>query len=74
MKLIMTLLIATALIGCKPEQKSMNTSISSEHVLTCEKVGGNLVRCENSEVLCYGGRGGYSSPNIHEGVSCHFKK
>lgn len=46
-----------------------------EFEMTCADVSGNMVRCENKEVICYGSNGDFTSNDIigEAGASCKFK-
>jgi len=46
-----------------------------EYKLLCAKMGSNIIRCENKEVVCYGSNAGYSEIKQGKGgISCQFKK
>ena len=79
-KLALTLIIVLYSISSysffgNEEEDKERVKIKKEFLLTCSNVGGNLIRCENKEVICYGGHSYASNPNIigDAGVSCKFK-
>lgn len=68
------LLSLVFIISCSPKKDTVK-EVPSEYDMICSRVRGNLIRCENKEVICYGGNGGYLGVVVGEaGVSCKFKE
>ena len=70
------LLFSVSLIGCNKNNQAASSIQNTEYELECHTVSGNMVRCENKEVICYGSNGTFLDQKIvGEGcVSCKFKK
>lgn len=56
------------------DQERKEKEMKDKYRMTCVSVQGNLTRCENDEVICYGGSASYANGNVGDaGVSCKFK-
>jgi hypothetical protein len=59
----------------KPQQSYQLAPGNAFSSFSCFDAGGNLVRCENEEVVCYGVSGNSAvNDRIYEGVFCKFKQ
>ncbi len=68
--LVLMILMTFLITSCNSTQTKEK---ASEYEMTCEKVGSNVLRCENKETICYGSIGRYSSIMGDTGLACKFK-
>jgi hypothetical protein len=69
MKYLLALLL---LCGCNVSSEVQESP--NPYKMNCVSVNYNLVRCENIEAICYGGRGNYTGIYVYDAVNCKFKK